>query len=101
MVGPGGPWGRRRPGYSVDSISEPRSRVLIGALLGLLLSAMANPRWFERYVDFPILLVFAGLSIVAGSAITSRPTALAGGRPHCDRLVCVGRLTSRSSRALL
>ena len=47
-------------------ISEPRSRVLIGALLGLLLSAMANPRWFERYVDFPILLVFAGLSIVAG-----------------------------------
>ena len=47
-------------------ISEARSRVLIGALLGLLLSAMANPRWFERYLDFPTLLVFAGLSIVAG-----------------------------------
>jgi hypothetical protein len=27
---------------------------------------MANVRWYERYVDFPVLLVFAGLALVAG-----------------------------------
>jgi phosphoglycerol transferase MdoB-like AlkP superfamily enzyme len=46
-------------------LSEVRDRLLLSMLLGVLLSAMANPRWFERYVDFPILLVFAGLAVVA------------------------------------
>jgi hypothetical protein len=45
--------------------SDVRSRILLGALLALLLSSMANPRWFERYVDFAILLVMAGLALVA------------------------------------
>ena len=47
-------------------LTEVRSRLLVSALLGVLLSAMANPRWFERYVDFPVLLAFAGLAVVAG-----------------------------------
>ena len=45
--------------------SDVRSRLLLGSLLALLLSAMANPRWFERYVDFAILLIMAGLALVA------------------------------------
>ena len=45
--------------------SDVKSRILLGSLLALLLSAMANPRWFERYVDFAILLVMAGLALLA------------------------------------
>ncbi len=43
--------------------SDVKSRILLGSSLALLLSAMANPRWFERYVDFAILLVMAGLAL--------------------------------------
>ena len=53
-------------GLVATRLSEVRSRLLVSALLGVLLSAMANPRWFERYVDFPVLLAFAGLAVVAG-----------------------------------
>ena len=53
-------------GLLATRLSDVRSRVLVSALLGLLLSAMANFRWYERYVDFPVLLVFAGLAVVAG-----------------------------------
>ena len=42
--------------------------MLVAALAGILLSAMANPRWFERYVDFAVLLVLAGLALTAGAA---------------------------------
>jgi hypothetical protein len=45
--------------------SNVASRILLGSLLALLLSAMANPRWFERYVDFAILLIMAGLVLLA------------------------------------
>jgi hypothetical protein len=53
-------------GLLATRLSDVRSRVLVSALLGLLLSAMANFRWYERYVDFPVLLLFAGLAVVAG-----------------------------------
>ena len=53
-------------GLLLTRLSDVRSRVLMAALTGLLLSTLANPRWFQRYVDFPILLVFAGLAVVAG-----------------------------------
>jgi hypothetical protein len=46
-----------------------KSRLLTSALLGVLLSAMANLRWFERYADFPVLLAFAGLALVAGATL--------------------------------
>lgn len=49
--------------------SDVKSRILLGSLLALLLSAMANPRWFERYVDFAILLVLAGLALVSDVGI--------------------------------
>ena len=32
---------------------------------------MVNPRWFERYVDFAVLLVLAGLALTA-QALPSR-----------------------------
>ncbi len=41
----------------------------MSVLLGVLLSAMANLRWYERYVDFPMLLAFAGLALVAGATL--------------------------------
>jgi hypothetical protein len=53
-------------GLLVTRLRDIRSRVLLAALTGVLLSALANPRWFQRYVDFPILLLFAGLALVAG-----------------------------------
>ncbi len=56
-------------GLVATRLSEVRSRVLVSALLGVLLSAMANLRWFERYVDFPVLVAFAGLAVVAGVSL--------------------------------
>jgi 4-amino-4-deoxy-L-arabinose transferase-like glycosyltransferase len=50
-------------------LADVRSRVLAGALVGLLLSAMANRVWYERYVDFPALLLLAGLGVAAGVAL--------------------------------
>ena len=47
-------------------LSDVRSRVLLGALVGVLLSSLVNVRWYERYVDFPILLALAALALVAG-----------------------------------
>ena len=53
-------------GLLATRLTEVRSRLLVSAFLGVLLSATANPRWLERYVDFPVLLVFAGLAVGAG-----------------------------------
>jgi 4-amino-4-deoxy-L-arabinose transferase-like glycosyltransferase len=53
-------------GLLVTRLKEARSRVLMAALTGVLLSSLANPRWFQRYVDFPVLLVLAGLALAAG-----------------------------------
>ena len=53
-------------GLLTTRLSDVRSRLLVSALAGVLLSATANTRWFERYVDFPVLLVLAGLAVVAG-----------------------------------
>jgi 4-amino-4-deoxy-L-arabinose transferase-like glycosyltransferase len=41
-------------------------RLLVAALLGVLVSAVANPTWYQRYVDFPILLILAALAVTAG-----------------------------------
>lgn len=57
-------------GLATTRLGEVRSRVLVAALAGVLLSALANPRWFERYVDFPILLALAGLALSAGVNLT-------------------------------
>ena len=43
-------------------------RVLVAALVAVLLSAAANPDWYQRYVDFPILLVFTALAVSGGVA---------------------------------
>lgn len=50
-------------------LREVRGRLLVAALAGLLLSAMANPTWYQRYADFATLLLFAGLALVAGAPI--------------------------------
>jgi len=56
-------------GLLLTRLSDVRSRVLMAALTGVLLSTLADPRWFPRYVDFPVLLVFDGLALVAGVAL--------------------------------
>ena len=56
-------------GLLATRLADVRSRVLAGALVGLLLSAMANRVWYERYVDFPVLLLLAGLAVAAGVAL--------------------------------
>ena len=56
-------------GLLATRLADVRSRLLAGALVGLLLSAMANRVWYERYVDFPVLLLLAGLAVAAGVAL--------------------------------
>jgi len=56
-------------GLLATRLADVRSRVLAGALVGLLLSATANRVWYERYVDFPVLLLMAGLAVAAGVAL--------------------------------
>ena len=56
-------------GLLATRLADVRSRVLAGALVGLLLSAMANRVWYERYVDFPVLLLLAALAVAAGVAL--------------------------------
>lgn len=51
-------------------LSEVKNRLMVVALLGVLVSSMANIRWFERYIDFPIALAIAGLAVVAGVQFT-------------------------------
>lgn len=46
--------------------SRPTDRVLAWALAAVLLSAAANVTWYQRYVDFPVLLLVAALAVSAG-----------------------------------
>ena len=56
-------------GLAATRVRDLRSRMLIAALAGLLLSVLANPTWFQRYVDFPMLLLFAGLAAATGVSL--------------------------------
>jgi hypothetical protein len=56
-------------GLVAARLREVKTRLLVSVLLGVLVSAMANPIWYQRYVDFPILLAFAGLAAVAGRSL--------------------------------
>jgi hypothetical protein len=56
-------------GLLATRLGDARSRVLLGALIGVLVSALANRIWYERYVDFPVLLLLAGLAVAAGVAL--------------------------------
>jgi Dolichyl-phosphate-mannose-protein mannosyltransferase len=49
-----------RPGRPVD-------RVLVVSLVALLATTMANSAWYQRYVDFPILLLLCALAVTARS----------------------------------
>ena len=57
-------------GLLSSRLSDVRSRLLVSALVGVLLSSMVNVRWFERYVDFPVLLSLAGLALVSGVSLS-------------------------------
>lgn len=41
-------------------------RVLVASLLGLLAATMIGPAWYQRYVDFPALLLLSGLAVASG-----------------------------------
>ena len=45
----------------------PVDRVLVVSLVALLATTMANSAWYQRYVDFPILLLLCALAVTAGS----------------------------------
>lgn len=49
---------------------DAHRRLLLAALGGLLLSALANPRWYERYVDMPVLLLLGGLAVAASVTLS-------------------------------
>ena len=46
-------------------------RVLVAALAAVVLSSAANTTWFQRYVDFPVLLVLLAL-VASGRAPVRR-----------------------------
>jgi 4-amino-4-deoxy-L-arabinose transferase-like glycosyltransferase len=46
--------------------SRPVDRVLVWALLAVVLSSLANTTWYQRYVDFPVLFLLAGLAVSGG-----------------------------------
>jgi hypothetical protein len=52
-------------GLLATRLADVRSRVIAGALVGVLVSSLANRVWYERYVDFPILLLLAGSAVAA------------------------------------
>ncbi len=47
-----------RSGTTVD-------RVLVASLLGLLAATMIGPAWYQRYVDFPVLLLLSSLALTS------------------------------------
>ena len=53
-------------GLLASRLPDVKSRVLLAALVGVLFSSLANVIWYERYVDFPILLALAALALAAG-----------------------------------
>lgn len=71
---------------------EPMSRVLIAALAGVVLSALANPRWYQRYVDAPILVLLAGLAVAAGVSL---------GRTDRERWLLTGLISAAAFLWLL
>ncbi len=40
-------------------------RVLVVSLLGLLAATMIGPAWYQRYVDFPVLLLLSSLALTS------------------------------------
>ena len=56
-------------GLATSPWSALPGRVLVAALLGILASAAANPTWYQRYVDFPLLLAPAGLAVTTRGAV--------------------------------
>lgn len=57
-------------GLSITRRAQPTDRILVSALAGVLVSALANPRWYERYVDAPLLLLLAALATTVGAGLT-------------------------------
>jgi hypothetical protein len=51
----------------ITRIKRPVDRVLVVSLVALLATTMANTAWYQRYVDFPVLLLLCALAVTAGS----------------------------------
>jgi hypothetical protein len=54
---------------------RPSDRVLLVALAAIVLSCAANTTWYQRYVDFAVLLLLGGL-VASGAARVRRLDAL-------------------------
>ena len=46
-------------------------RVLVVSLLGLLAATMIGPAWYQRYVDFPVLLLLSSLALTSGVELST------------------------------
>ena len=44
-------------------------RILVVALTAVVLSSAANTMWFQRYVDFAVLLMLCGLVACGGARV--------------------------------
>ena len=40
--------------------------MLYGRFFAVVLSSLANTTWYQRYVDFPVLFLLAGLAVSGG-----------------------------------
>jgi 4-amino-4-deoxy-L-arabinose transferase-like glycosyltransferase len=50
----------------VTRVGRPVDRILVVSLVAVVLSAAANTTWFQRYVDFAVLLLLLGLVASGG-----------------------------------
>ena len=46
-------------------------RVLVASLLGLLAATMVGPAWYQRYVDFPVLLLLSSLALTSEAELST------------------------------
>ena len=55
----------------VTRTAQPVDRTLVVSLVALLATSVANLSWYQRYVDFPVLLMLVGLAVCAAVRLRS------------------------------
>jgi 4-amino-4-deoxy-L-arabinose transferase-like glycosyltransferase len=56
---------------AVTRTALPVDRALVVSLVALLATTVVNLSWYQRYVDFPVLLILAALAVGAGVRLRS------------------------------
>jgi hypothetical protein len=55
--------------FAMTRLGTITDRLLVTGLFGVILSAAGNGAWYQRYVDFPVLLLLTLLTVASGCAL--------------------------------